>query len=48
MPLLARGGRIVYISSGAGPSFVAKVSDEHKAFFTNPNVSWAQLAGLME
>lgn len=49
LPLLdATAGRIVNISSGVGPSCVAKSSDERRAFFVNPDVTWAQIAAVID
>lgn len=42
-PLLCRGGRVVQVSSGSAPMFVAKCSPERQHFFTRPGVSWAEL-----
>jgi len=44
MPLLlSSGGRIVYVSSGAAPSFVQGCSAEKQAFFTDPNLTWQDI-----
>ncbi len=48
IPLLADGGRIVNITSAAGPNFVATCSREQQAFFTNPLVTWGEIETLME
>ena len=36
-------GRIVQISSGAAPSFVAKCSQMNKDFFVHKNVTWSEI-----
>ena len=48
IPLLADSGRIVNITSAAGPNFVATCSLEKQAFFTNPEVTWSEIEVLME
>eukprot|EP00928_Gymnodinium_smaydae_P032180 TRINITY_DN23375_c0_g3_i1.p1 TRINITY_DN23375_c0_g3~~TRINITY_DN23375_c0_g3_i1.p1 ORF type:complete len:308 (-),score=40.88 TRINITY_DN23375_c0_g3_i1:204-1127(-) len=49
LPLLdSTAGRIVQMSSGAASSCVSKSSAERKAFFTTPDVTWAQISGLMD
>jgi NAD(P)-dependent dehydrogenase (short-subunit alcohol dehydrogenase family) len=42
-PLLKEAGRIVNVTSAAGPNFVAQCSDEWKTFFVNEQVEWQQL-----
>lgn len=49
LPLLEpKGGRIVNITSAAGPKFVSNCSTEWQRFFTNPNVEWPELEALLE
>ncbi len=45
--LLGDGGRIVNITSAAGPNFVAKCSAERKVFFTRQDVTWREIDELM-
>ncbi|KAG8470814.1 hypothetical protein KFE25_009235 [Diacronema lutheri] len=48
VPLMdAQGGRIVHISSAAGPSFVAKCSAERRAAFIDPAVTWDAIEAVM-
>ena len=47
LPHLQEGGRIVNISSAAGPMFVATCSEERKKAMTNPKVSWPDIKALM-
>lgn len=46
-PLLASNGRVVNVTSAAGPSFVAKCSADRQQVFTNPAVEWSQIEALM-
>ncbi|RYH07364.1 SDR family NAD(P)-dependent oxidoreductase [Tropicimonas sp. IMCC6043] len=48
IPLLSDGGRIVNITSAAGPNFVATCSEDRQAFFKNPAVTWEEIEALME
>lgn len=49
LPLLDRTrGRIVNVTSAAGPSFVAQCSEERKAFFLDAASEWSDLDALME
>ncbi|SDL56461.1 SDR family NAD(P)-dependent oxidoreductase, partial [Aliiruegeria lutimaris] len=48
IPLLSDGGRIVNITSAAGPNFVATCSQDRQAFFTDPAVTWDEIDALME
>ncbi|MEM7462010.1 MAG: SDR family NAD(P)-dependent oxidoreductase [Pseudomonadota bacterium] len=48
IPLLIDGGRIVNITSAAGPNFVAKCGPNKQAFFTNANVTWNEIDALMK
>jgi len=43
MPLVSKFGRIVNVSSGAGPNYVARCSSEVKKMLCNPEVSWEQI-----
>ena len=48
LPLLdPERGRIVNITSAAGPSFVASASPERQRFLTDPGIEWASLAAFM-
>jgi NAD(P)-dependent dehydrogenase (short-subunit alcohol dehydrogenase family) len=46
-PLLQPGGRIVFISSAAGPTFVSKCSAAKRKEFVDPSVSWADIESTM-
>jgi NAD(P)-dependent dehydrogenase (short-subunit alcohol dehydrogenase family) len=49
LPLLdPERGRIVQVSSAAGPLFVAECSRERQRMLTDPDVSWEQIEALME
>lgn len=49
LPLLDRNkGRIVNVTSGAGPMFVAGCDDARKAFFRDTNATWGQLSALLD
>ena len=49
LPLIAaEHGRIVNVTSAAGPSFVARCSDERRRFFLDANTQWADLEALMK
>lgn len=47
IPLLGDGGRIVNVTSAAGPNFVATCSAEKQVFFTSRDVSWSEIDALM-
>jgi len=48
LPLLdPERGRIVNITSAAGPSFVASASPERQRFLTDPGIEWPSLAAFM-
>lgn len=48
LPLLdPERGRIVNITSAAGPSFVASCSPERQRFLTDPNIEWPSLAAFL-
>lgn len=42
-PLLAADGRVVNVSSGAGPSFVSGCSEERKGFFSRKDATFAEV-----
>ena len=48
LPLLLAGGggRIVMVGSGAGPSFVEKCDDSHRATLNSPAITWEDIAGF--
>eukprot|EP00441_Pelagodinium_beii_P046496 CAMPEP_0197626010 /NCGR_PEP_ID=MMETSP1338-20131121/5181_1 /TAXON_ID=43686 ORGANISM="Pelagodinium beii, Strain RCC1491" /NCGR_SAMPLE_ID=MMETSP1338 /ASSEMBLY_ACC=CAM_ASM_000754 /LENGTH=239 /DNA_ID=CAMNT_0043196527 /DNA_START=218 /DNA_END=937 /DNA_ORIENTATION=+ len=48
MPLLKDGGRIVQMSSGAGPRCVQTSSSERQKLFKDPNVTWQQITEVMD
>lgn len=49
LPLIAaERGRIVNVTSAAGPSFVARCNDERRRFFLDANTEWAELEALMK
>lgn len=48
IPLLADGGRIVNVTSAAGPNYVATCSEAWRSFFTNPDVTWREIEALMQ
>jgi NAD(P)-dependent dehydrogenase (short-subunit alcohol dehydrogenase family) len=41
-------GRIVNVTSAAGPNFVAQCSEERRHFFLNPDTEWADLESFTE
>lgn len=43
-----KGGRLVNVTSAAGPSFVATCSPERQRFFKDPGVTWSSLRALMD
>ncbi|KAJ1632204.1 hypothetical protein T492DRAFT_990355 [Pavlovales sp. CCMP2436] len=45
--LVQTGGRIVFISSAIGPSFVAKCTPAKQAAFIDPKASWADIEAMM-
>ena len=47
IPLLADGGRIVNITSAAGPNFVATCSREQQAFLIRPDITWNDIDAMM-
>ncbi len=49
LPLIdAERGRIVNVTSAAGPNFVAKCSDERRRFFLDGSSEWAALEALVQ
>lgn len=46
--LLTDGGRIVNVTSAAGPNFVSTCSPEQQAFFTSPDVTWSEIDAMMD
>jgi NAD(P)-dependent dehydrogenase (short-subunit alcohol dehydrogenase family) len=48
LPLIEERGRIVNVTSAAGPNFVAKCSDERRRFFLDRSTEWAALEALMQ
>lgn len=49
LPLLdPNGGRVVNVTSAAGPSFVATCSPERRAFFLDAGTSWARIRAFAE
>ena len=46
-PLLGDGGRIVNVTSAAGPNFVSTCSHEKQAVFANPEITWDEMDALM-
>lgn len=48
IPLMEDGGRIVNITSAAGPNFVSTCSPARQEFFTNPAVTWDEIDALMD
>jgi NAD(P)-dependent dehydrogenase (short-subunit alcohol dehydrogenase family) len=48
-PLLAPGvGRIVNLTSAAGPSYVATCSEARRRFFVDPDIEWSALEALLQ
>lgn len=49
LPLLApQRGRIVNVTSAAGPSFVATCSAERQKFFLDPEIEWSRLRAFID
>jgi NAD(P)-dependent dehydrogenase (short-subunit alcohol dehydrogenase family) len=49
LPLIqSDGGRIVNISSAAGPNFVSACGPRRRALLTSPEVTWTQIETLMD
>jgi len=48
VPLIQSGGRIVNVTSAAGPSFVATCSPERQHFFLDAQTTWPELRALID
>lgn len=48
VPHLADGGRIVNVTSAAGPNFVSTCSTEQQEVFADPDVTWSEIEAMME
>ena len=48
LPLLSSEGRIVNVTSAAGPMFVSACSQARQDFFLDPQVEWSRLNAFME
>jgi NAD(P)-dependent dehydrogenase (short-subunit alcohol dehydrogenase family) len=48
LPLMAKGGRIVNVTSASGPLFVADCSEEKRRFFVDPNITWPRLSAFID
>lgn len=49
LPLVEpEGGRVVNVTSAAGPSFLANEDDEAKRLLTDPAVTWSALSGYLD
>lgn len=48
LPLLATGGRIVNVTSAAGPSFVSTCSKERQRFFLDAQLTWPALRAFID
>ncbi|KAJ8599639.1 hypothetical protein CTAYLR_005415 [Chrysophaeum taylorii] len=48
LPLLDEGSHVVHVGSGAGPMWLAKQSEETKAFFTKPDVTPEEIDGFVK
>jgi NAD(P)-dependent dehydrogenase (short-subunit alcohol dehydrogenase family) len=48
VPLLAAGGRVVNVTSAAGPSFVATCSPDRQRFFLDAQLTWSQLRDFID
>lgn len=46
-PLVEKGGRIVNVTSAAGPNYVAQCSEQWQRFFLDPDLTWEQLGRFM-
>ena len=47
LPLLSHNGRIVNVSSAAGPSFVSTCSPERQKFLTDHSIEWSEIESFM-
>jgi NAD(P)-dependent dehydrogenase (short-subunit alcohol dehydrogenase family) len=48
VPLLASDGRIVNVTSAAGPSFVATCSPDRQRFFLDAQMTWSRLRAFID
>jgi carbonyl reductase 1 len=48
VPLIESGGRVVNVTSAAGPSFVATCSPERQRFFLDAEVTWPRLRAFID
>lgn len=48
LPLVERGGRIVNVTSAAGPSWLATQPADERRFFLDANVTWPELRARVE
>jgi NAD(P)-dependent dehydrogenase (short-subunit alcohol dehydrogenase family) len=48
VPLLESGGRVVNVTSAAGPSFVATCSPERQRFFLDAQLTWPELRAFID
>jgi NAD(P)-dependent dehydrogenase (short-subunit alcohol dehydrogenase family) len=48
VPLAESGGRVVNVTSAAGPSFVATCSPERQQFFLDPKMTWPRLRAFID
>lgn len=47
MPLVRDGGRVVNVTSAAGPNFVADCAPERQRFLTDPAIEWKDLSAFL-
>ncbi|MEM7155324.1 MAG: SDR family NAD(P)-dependent oxidoreductase [Myxococcota bacterium] len=47
IPRLSAGGRVVNVTSAAGPMFVAKCGPDQQRSFTRNDITWAEIDALM-
>lgn len=47
LPLVRDGGRVVNVTSAAGPNFVADCAPERQRFLTDPAITWQALAAFL-
>ncbi len=48
LPLLEAGGRVVNVTSAAGPSFVSTCSKERQRFFLDASLTWPELRAFID
>lgn len=48
LPLIREDGRVVNVSSAAGPMYVSGCAPERQAAFTSPDSTWADIEGWLE